>query len=100
MICNRMLEEKAIILDSETKMHFDFDKIKTLTQTMLAEVVRLQMDSDVEKAEEYVLRWMKWTDEIERIAQVIRSYNKFLNGYVDDSLAREFLNPNFESTLN
>lgn len=100
MICNRMLEEKAITLDSETKMHFDFDKIKTLTQTMLAEVVKLQMESDVKKAEDYVLRWMNWTDEIERIAQVIRSYNKYLNGYVDDSLAREFLDPNFESTLN
>ena len=67
---------------------------------MLAEVVKLQMDADVKKAEEYIFRWMVWSDEIERIAEVIRSYNKYLNGYVDDSLAQEFLDPNFESKLN
>ena len=41
MIVNRMLTEKAMFLDEETKIHYDFDKIKSLTQTMLAEVVRL-----------------------------------------------------------
>ena len=40
-----------------------------------------------------------WTDDIEKIAEVIRSYNKTLNGYVDDSLAQEFLNPDYEKTL-
>ena len=100
MICNRMLTEKAISLDKDVTMHFDFDKIKTLTQTMLAEVVRLQLDADVSKAENYVAKWAVWSDEIEKIAEVIRSYSKFLNGYVDDSLAQEFLNPNYEQTLN
>lgn len=100
MICNRMLTEKAISLDKDVKMNFDFDKIKKLTQTMLAEVVRLQLDADVLKAESYVTKWAVWTDEIEKIAEVIRSYSKFLNGYVDDSLAQEFLKPNYEQTLN
>ena len=99
MICNRMLTEKAITLDSETKMKFDFEKIKKLTKTMLAEVVRLQIDGDVSKAEEYVSKWAVWTDDIERIAEVIRSYNKTLNGYVDDSLAQEFLKPDYEESL-
>lgn len=99
MICNRMLEEGAIVLDEDTKMHFDFDKIKPLTQKMMAEVVRLQLDADVKKAEEYILRWTVWTDEIERIAEVIRSYNKYLNGYVDDSLAQEFLKPDYEDKI-
>ena len=99
MICNRMIEEKAIVLDSDTKMHFDFDKIKSLTQKMIAEVVKLQINADVKKAEEYIFRWTEWTDEIEKIAEVIRSYNKFLNGYVDDSLAQEFLDPDFESKI-
>lgn len=99
MICNRMFEEKAIVLDDETKMIFDFEKIKKLTKTMLAEVVRLQIDGDVQKAEEYVSRWAVWSDNIERVAEVIRSYNKMLNGYVDDSLAQEFLKPDFEESL-
>ena len=99
MICNRMFEEKAIVLDDETKMIFDFEKIKKLTKTMLAEVVRLQIDGDVQKAEEYVSRWAVWSDNVERVAEVIRSYNKMLNGYVDDSLAQEFLKPDFEESL-
>ena len=99
MICNRMLTEKAIVLDSETKLSFDFEKIKKLTKTMLEEVVRLQIDGNVSKAEEYISKWAVWTDDIEKIAEVIRSYNKTLNGYVDDSLAQEFLNPDYEKTL-
>lgn len=99
MICNRMLTEKAIALDADLKMHFDFDKIKALTKTMMAEVIKLQLDGNVKRAEDYVMKWAVWTDEIEKIANVIRSYNKYLNGYVDDSLAQEFLDPNFENTL-
>ena len=99
MICNRMLSEKAITLDNETKMSFDFEKIKKLTKTMLAEVVRLQIDGDVQKAETYVSKWAVWTEDIEKIAEVIRSYNKTLNGYVDDSLAQEFLKPDYEDSL-
>lgn len=99
MICNRMLNEKAIVLDDENKLHFDFKKIKSLTKTMLAEVVKLQLDCDVKQAEAYVEKWFVWTEEIEKIAKVIRSYNKYLNGYVIDSLAQEFLDPDFENTL-
>lgn len=99
MICNRMLTERAIILDKNNKMHFDFEKIKSLTKTMLAEVVKLQLDADVKQAEEYIQKWFVWSYEIEKIASVIRSYNKYLNGYVEDGLAQEFLDPNFESTL-
>ena len=99
MICNRMLTEKAITLDAETKMSFDFEKIKKLTKTMLAEVVRLQIDGNVLDAEKYVSKWAVWSDDVERIAEVIRSYNKTLNGYVDDSLAQEFLKPDYEESL-
>ena len=82
MICYRMLEEGAITLDENTKLHFDFEKIKALTKTMLAEVVRLQIDGDVKKAKEYIDKWFVWSNEVERIAEVIRGYNKTLNGYV------------------
>ena len=99
MICNRMLTEKAISLDSDTKMRFDFEKIKKLTKTMLAEVVRLQIDGNVQDAEKYVSKWAVWSDDIEKIAEVIRSYNKTLNGYVDDSLAQEFLKKDYEDLL-
>ena len=53
----------------------------------------------MKKAEEYIQKWFVWSDDIERIAEVIRSYNKTLNGYVDDSLAQEFLKPDYEESL-
>ncbi len=99
MICNRMLSEGAIVLDAETKMHFDFEKIKKLTKTMLAEVVRLQIDGNVKKAEEYIQKWFVWSDDIERIAEVIRAYNKTLNGYVDEPLAELFMTKDYEQAL-
>ena len=99
MICNRMLTEKAIVLNKDTKMEFDFEKIKKTIKIMLAEVIRLQLDGDVQKAEKYVSKWCVWTDDIEAIAAVIRSYNKTLNGYVDDSLAQEFLKPDYEKAI-
>lgn len=99
MICNRMLTEKAITLDDETKLHFDFEKIKALTKTMLAEVVRIQIDADIKKAEEYVSKWAVWTDDIEKIAAVIRGYNKYLNGFVNDSLAEEFMSADYEARI-
>ena len=99
MICYRMLKDGGIVLDSNTKLHFNFDKIKSLTKTMIAEVVRLQLDGDVKKAEEYIDKWCVWSDEVERIAEVIRSYNKTLNGYVEEKLAEEFMKKEYEKEL-
>ena len=99
MICYRMLYEKAIVLDENTKLTFDFGKIKKLTKTMLAEVVRLQIDGNVKEAENYINKWFVWSDEVERIAEVIRSYNKTLNGYVEEKFAEELLNEETEKQL-
>jgi hypothetical protein len=99
MICYRMLHEKAIILDKDTKLTFDFDKIKKLTKTMLAEVVRLQIDGNVKKAEEYINKWFVWSDEVERIAEVIRSYNKRLNGYLEEGFADLLMTEEYHKQL-
>lgn len=99
MICNRMLTEKAISVDENTKIHFDFEKIKALTKKMMAEVVKIQMDGDIDSAEKYVFKWAVWTEEIDRVAKVIADYDKKLNGYVEDSLAQEFLKEDFEDSL-
>lgn len=99
MICCRMIEEGGIVLDKDTKIHFDFDKIKKLTKTMLAEVVRLQLDGDVKKAKAYIDKWCVWSNEIERIAEVIRGYNKTLNGYVEEKFADLLLEEGYEKQL-
>ncbi|MBO5344479.1 MAG: hypothetical protein J6A51_01095, partial [Clostridia bacterium] len=100
MICNRMLETKSIVLGEDGKLHFDFDKIKATTKKMMSEVVRLQIDADVKKAEEYVSRWFVWTDEIAAVAEVIKAHSKMLNGHIVTPLADEMLASDFEEKLN
>ena len=100
MICNRMLETKSIVLGEDGKLHFDFDKIKATTKKMMSEVVRLQIDADVKKAEEYVSRWFVWTDEIAAVAEVIKAHSKMLNGHLVTPLADEMLASDFEEKLN
>lgn len=100
MICNRMLETKSIVLGEDGKLHFDFDKIKATTKKMMSEVVRLQIDADVKKAEEYVSKWFVWTDEIAAVAEVIKVHSKMLNGHIVTPLADEMLASDFEEKLN
>jgi len=91
MICNRLLSEKAIKFDNEDKLVFDFDKIKAITKKMMAEVVKIQIDNNVEKAKAYVEKWFVWSDEINKVAEKIKTYSKMLNGYIEAPLAEEFL---------
>ena len=91
MICNRLLSEKAITLKEDNKLYFDFEKIKAVTKNMMKEVVHIQIDDDYEKAKEYVEMWFVWTDDIEKVANIIKTYSKTLNGFIEAPLAEEFL---------
>lgn len=99
MICNRMLTEKAIEIKDDTKLKFNFDKIQEVTKQMLAEVVRLQIDGKVKKAEEYINKWFVWTDEIDKVAEKIKEYSKTLNGYLITPLADKFMTKEYEEEL-
>ena len=94
MICNRLLTEKAIIINDENKLYFDFEKIKNTTKEMMKEVVRIQIDNKFANAKQYVEKWFVWSDEINKVAEIIKSQSKMLNGYIDAPLAYEFLNEN------
>ena len=99
MICNRMLTEKAIEIISGTKLKFNFDKIQKVTKQMMAEVVRLQIDGNIKKAEEYINKWFVWTDEINAVAEKIKEHSKTLNGYLITPLADKFMSKEYEAEL-
>ncbi len=92
MICYRMLCERAITLNSENKLCFDFEKVKKTAKVMLEEVIRLQIDGDIKKAREYVEKWFVWSDQINMIAEIIKKFSKKLNGYLIMPFANELLN--------
>jgi hypothetical protein len=98
MICNRMLTEKAIEI-RDGKLWFDFDKVIDTAKEMMKEAIRLQLDANVKNAENYIMKWFVWSEDISFIAEVIKKFSKKLNGYIIQELADEMLSPDFEKTL-
>ena len=98
MICNRMLTEKAIEI-RDGKLWFDFDKVIDTAKEMMREAIRLQLDANVKSAENYIMKWFVWSDDIAFIAEVIKKFSKKLNGYIIQELADEMLSPDFEKSL-
>ena len=85
------IENGAIELNGEGKIHVNIDKMIPTAKKMLAEIVRVQIDRDFQKGEKYVLDNFIWTDEMEQISQKLREVDKTLNGRTDSPLATMLL---------
>ena len=94
MIVNRMMTEKAITLDKSNKLMFDFDKVINLSKQMMEEVIELQIEKNLQKAEEYIKKWFVWTENQQIVADIIKKYSKKLNGYLTEPLADYLLTNN------
>ncbi len=85
------LENGAIELTKDNKIHVNIDKMIPTAKKMLAEIIRIQLDADFEKGEKYVLDNFIWTNEMEIISQKLKEIDKNLNGRTDSPLARMLL---------
>jgi len=85
-------ERGAYDITPEGKIHVNIDKVVPIAKEMLAEIVRIQIDGDFNKAEKYVTDNFIWTDNMELIAQKLQKINKTLNGTVEAKLAEKLLN--------
>lgn len=85
-------ERGAYELTAEGKIHVNIDKVVPIAKEMLAEIVRIQIDGDFNKAEKYVMDNFVWTENMEVIAQKLQKINKTLNGQVESKLAEKLLN--------
>ena len=85
------LENGAIELTKDNKIHVNIDKMIPTAKQMLAEIIRIQLDADFEKGEKYVLDNFIWTNEMEIISQKLKEIDKNLNGRTDSPLARMLL---------
>ena len=61
---------------------------------MLAEIVRVQLDNDITKAEKYVTDNFVWTEEMQLIGDKLQKENKELNGKLENELADKLLAEN------
>ena len=89
MILNRLLKEKAIVLDSKNKLNFDYNKVIETSKVMMSELIELQLSCSVEKAEKYINKYFKWTDEMKRVADIKKKASKLLNGKTTAPLSQE-----------
>ena len=85
------IENGAIELNSDGKIHVNIDKMIPTAKKMLVEIVRVQIDRDFQKGEKYVLDNFIWTDEMEQISQKLREVDKTLNGRTESPLAAMLL---------
>ena len=85
------IENGAIELTEEGKIHVNIDKMVPTAKKMLAEIVRIQIDGDFAKGEKYVLDNFVWTEEMETISQKLKEIDKNLNGRTESPLAKLLL---------
>ena len=76
------------------KIHVNIDKAVPAANEMLAEIIRVQIDDDINKAEKYVTDNFVWTDEMQLIGDKLQKENKELNGKLETELADKLLAEN------
>src|SRR5574344_109749 len=86
-----LLEHGAVELTKDGKIHVNIGKMIPTAKKMLSEIVRVQIDGDFKKGEKYVLDNFVWTDEMEKIAKKMRTFDKNLNGKLQTKLAEKLL---------
>ena len=76
------------------KIHVNIDKAVGAANEMLSEIVRVQIDDDITKAEKYVLDNFVWTNDMQLIGDKLQKANKELNGKLECELAEFLLKEN------
>ena len=76
------------------KIYVNIDKVVKAAKEMLSEIIRIQIDDDITKAEKYIMDNFIWTDEMELIGKKLQKVSKELNGRLENELADKLLAEN------
>ena len=76
------------------KIYVNIDKVVPAANEMLKEIIRIQIDNDITKAEKYVNDNFVWTEEMQLIGEKQQKENKELNGKLENELADKLLAEN------
>ena len=91
---NFYLFKKGAYDIKEGKIHVNVDKVVPAANEMLKEIIRVQIDDDINKAEKYVMDNFNWTEEMQLIGDKLQKENKELNGKLETELADKLLSEN------
>ncbi len=88
---NYFIKNGAVDVSKDGKMTINFDKVVDCAHEMLEKAVKIQLDKDAKKAEQYIKENAVWSKELDKMAENLRSVDKKLNSYVTMPLAEELL---------
>jgi len=85
------IKEGAITISKEGVLDINIDKMVPTARKMLEEIIEVQMSGDYNRGEKYVTDYFVWTNEMEKMAENIKTVSKTLNGKVESPLAEKLL---------
>ncbi len=88
---NKYFADRGAYEIKDGKIHVNIEKVVPIAKEMLAEIIRIQIDGDFNKAEKYVMDNFVWTDNMELIAKKLQKVSKALNGTLETELADKLL---------
>ena len=76
------------------KIHVNIDKVVGIAKEMMEEIIRIQLDNNITKAEEYINNNFIWNDEMKLIGGKKLEIRSVLNGILINELADKLLEEN------
>lgn len=84
----KYLEDNGVYkLNKNGQLDIDIEKVIPTTKKMLEEVVRIQIDDNYQKAEQYIEKYFVWTPTMQKIAEHLQKTSSEINGTVKAPLA-------------
>ena len=76
------------------KIHVNIDKVVGIAKEMMEEIIRIQLDNNITKAEEYINNTFIWNEEMKLIGAKKLAVRTVLNGILINELADKLLKEN------
>ena len=74
-------------LTGDKKIHINIDKVSTVAEEILDEVIQIQMNNNYTEAQEFFETNFKWTNEMQDIANKLNNYDNELHFVTHNELA-------------
>ena len=87
-------QEGGYNITEDGKIHVNIDNVVPAAKKMLSEIIRVQLDNEFKKGEDYVKKYFKWTEQMKIIGDKLQNLNSFLNSKVENELADKLLSEN------
>ena len=92
---NYYFQKKGVFnLTEEQTIHINIDKVVPAAEEMLREIIRIQLDNNLEEAKKYVEENFHWTDEMDIIGKKLQKLSSTLNCVLENELGDKLLNEN------